>query len=104
MNIPNLPLDKMVDENGNPSAPELIFRQTLIQALQQNAGPEGLVAPTQVNSVAEPNITTIQNNKDAQGNFTCQFGTIVYNSTANSIMIAINNGSNAPIFKTVTLT
>jgi hypothetical protein len=100
MNIPNLPVDKMVDELGNPSGPELIFRQTLVQALQQGAGPEGLVCPT----LTASQITTIQNNQNSQGAYTCQYGTIVYNSTANSIMIAVNSGSNTPLFKTVTLT
>lgn len=105
MNIPNLPVGAMIDDNGNPTPVELLFRQNLIQTLQQGAGPEGLVAPSQPNAAAPNNfITQIQNNTDAQGNYTCAYGTILYNSTANSIMIAVNNGSGAPIFKTVTLT
>jgi hypothetical protein len=100
MNIPNLPVGAMVLEDGNPTPTELLFRQQLVQELQTGAGNEGLVAPTQIAA----DITLIQNNTDVQGNFTCQFGTILYNSTANTIQIAINNGSGAPIFKTVTLT
>jgi hypothetical protein len=36
--------------------------------------------------------------------YTCAFGTMIYDSTNNSIRIAVNNGADAPIFKTVTLT
>ena len=32
--IPNLPLDKMVDENGRATPSELTFRQTLVSNLQ----------------------------------------------------------------------
>lgn len=59
-----------------------------------------MVAPTYTST----QITALQNATDLLGNYTCQYGTTVYNSTANSMMMAINNGSNAPVFKTVTLT
>lgn len=74
--------------------------QQVFQSLQLNFGNEGLVMPTQTDA----NITTIQNNVDNNGNPTAQYGTILYDSTNNSIRISINNGLNAPIFKTVTLT
>lgn len=98
--IPNLPIGRMVDENGIADRDELTFRETLITNLQRLFGNEGCVFP----SLSAADITTIQNNVDAQGNYTCAFGTALYNIDANSIMIAINNGSGAPIFKTVTLT
>lgn len=98
--IPNLPLGKIVDDNGNPTDDELTFRQALVTSLQNYMGNEGLVAPTQTAT----NITTIQNNQNSQGQYTCAFGTIIYDSTNNSIKIAIDNGSGAPLFKTVTLT
>ena len=100
MIIPNLPVGKMVESDGNPTAVELQFRQNLVQALQGGASQEGLVMPT---LTATQNATDVSN-QDSQGNNTCAYGTMVYNSTANSIMIAINNGSNQPVFKTVTLT
>lgn len=103
--VPNLPVGKMVDENGAPTPEELTFRQRLVSSLQDNFGPEGLVAPTQTAA----NITVIQNNTTPNPSGgaavpTCQFGTILYNVTANSIMIAVDDGSGSPIFKTVTLT
>jgi len=101
MMIPNLPaFSPIVDESGNRTPVEQIFMQQLITQLQQNIGTEGFVVPT----LTASQITTIQNNVLLNGQFTCQYGTIVYNSTVNSIMIAINNGLNAPVFKTVTLT
>jgi hypothetical protein len=102
MNIPNLPAySPIVDEQRNRTPVEQVFMQQLITELQQNAGPEGLVVPT----LSADQIFMIQNNVNPQnGQYTTAYGTIVYNSTANSIMIAINNGSGAPIFKTVTLT
>lgn len=98
--VPNLPMGKMVDENGMPTDNELAFRQQLITTLNQLFGNEGCVVPTQTAA----NITVIQNNVNPQGQYTCAFGTILYNSDANSIMIAVDNGAGAPLFKTVTLT
>lgn len=106
--VPNLPMGEIVNEDRTASPDELTFRQRLISSLQDNFGDEGLVAPTQTAA----DIVKIQNNKAinpitgqvSSTDFTCQYGTILYNSTANSIMIAINDGSGAPIFKTVTLT
>lgn len=72
----------------------------LMSELSTDASDEGLVMPTQ----NATNITTIQNNTLSNGAATCQFGTGLYNSTANSIMFCINDGSGNPIFKTVTLT
>lgn len=105
--IPNLPTAKIVDENGFPTDDELTFRQALITLLQKNFGEEGLVAPTQSNAlmpVGVDYINQIQNNQLPDGQYTCQYGTILYNSTANSMMMAIDDGAGAPIFKTVTLT
>ena len=108
--VPNLPSGRIVDDNGKPTDEELTFRQALVTLLQQLFGSEGLVMPTQTAT----NITTIQNNTVSiplPGNptntaYTCEFGTMLYDSTDNSIRIAINSLSsdNAPVFKTVTLT
>jgi len=110
--IPNLPTGPIVDANGVATDGESTFRRILITSLQKNFGSEGLVAPTQPNDAmtTPPTdyIDQIQNNtvfNPATGNdeYTCQFGTILYNSTANSIMIAIDDGTGAPVFRTVTL-
>ncbi len=107
--IPNLPMGRIVDENGRATDDEITFRQALLSLLQRIAGTEGLVMPQQTSA----NITTIQNNVeyipvgntgDVNQIHTCEFGTIIYNSTANTVQIAINNGTGEPIFKTVTLT
>ena len=105
--IPNLPLGKVVDENGMPTAEEQTFRQTLLSALQSLFGNEGCVVPTQ----SAANITVIQNNQvPAPGTtlgytYSCAFGTMLYNSDANIIEAAINSNSsdNAPVFDQVFL-
>lgn len=107
MNIPNLPVDNIgtyTDDKGKTYPIELSeswtnFLNQLIKELQTNTSNEGLVAPTQ----SAANITTIQGNQLSNGQYTCQYGTIVYNSTAKSMMMAVDNGAGVPIFKTVTL-
>ncbi len=105
--IPNLPMGQITDGKGFATETEQTWRQSLISSLQNNFGPEGCVIPTQTAA----NIITIQDNNylnDATGKivYTCQYGTMLYNSTANSIMIAISDGGTPPkpVFKTVTLT
>lgn len=98
--IPNLPLGQITDENGMPTDDELTFRQSLLTSLQRYIGNEGVVVPTQTAA----DILTIQNHVNSQGQYTCAFGTILYNSDANSIMIAVDGGGGVPLFKTVTLT
>lgn len=100
MNIPDLPIDPVVDERGFLTDKGKFFFEQLLSQMQTFLGNEGLVAPTQ----SAANITTIQNNLNIAGQKTCAYGTIIYNSTANSIQIAVNNGSGSPVFKTVTLT
>ena len=97
--IPNLPMSQIVNDQGFPTDDELTFRQTLITNLQRIAGNEGMVAPTQTNA----NILTIQNNVNANGQYTCAFGTLIYDSTNNKILAAIDDGTGKPIFKEVQL-
>ncbi len=99
MNIPGLPVGLMVNEDGTPTAVELQFRQTLIQELQQNAGLEGLVAPSQ----PAIDIATIVANVDAQGNYTCAPGTLLYDTTNNLLKVVILEAG-VPTLKTVTFT
>ena len=100
MNIPNYIDTKIISAGGMWSDEWKFIMQQLIQQLQLNASNEGLVAPTQ----NATNMTTIQNHQNPNGDYTTQYGTILYNSTDNTIRIAVNNGSGAPIFKKVTLT
>lgn len=103
--VPNLPNGRITDENGYPSPEESLWRQTTFSFMQNNLGSEGLVAPTQTAA----DILVIQNNMNvnpatgASDIPSCQFGTILYNSTANTMMMAVDDGSGNPLFKTVTL-
>lgn len=104
MNIPDLPTSQIVDKDGFFTDVVKNFFNQLITELRLNASNEGLVAPTQPDAVS-PNdhITKIQDNLNAEGQYTCAFGTILYDSTHNSMRIAIDAGGGVPIFKTVTL-
>jgi hypothetical protein len=102
--IPNLPTGAIVDSKGMPTSDELFFRQALLTLLQNALGPEGLVIPSQTST----DITIIQNNtNDTQGSpttvYTCQPGTFLYNSTNNTVQVAILVAG-VPTFKTVTVT
>ena len=97
--IPNLPIGQIVDENGNATDDELSFRHALITSLQNNFGNEGVTVPVQ----AATDITTIQNNQLPNGDYSCAPGTIIYNSTSNTVMVAIMVAG-VPTFKTITVT
>ena len=99
MNIPNLPVGIMVESNGNPSAEELLFRQNLIQTLQNGVGQEGYVVPSQ----KATDIATIVANTNTQGQYTCAPGTLLYDTTNNLLKAVILVGG-VPTLKTVTLT
>ena len=105
LRVPNLPLGKIVDEQGNPTGDEQTFRQSLLTLLQQNMGTEGLVMPQQT---ASDIATIVANQVTTQGatpatSFTCQPGTLIYDSTNNQIKVVILVGS-TPTLKTVTIT
>jgi hypothetical protein len=95
--VPNLPFGKMVDENGHPVDDELSFRQALVGNLQQLFGNNG-VAITQHTAA---DITIIQNNQNQNGQYTCQFGTLIYDTDNNVLKVALDNGGGQPIFKTI---
>ena len=113
--IPNLPNGKIVDENGYPTVEEQTFRQALLTLLQNNIGDAG-TAITQQN---QANMNTIVENTqitqlpEGAGitNYTCQFGTMFYNTDPPSmsnpggygLQVAINDGSGVPVLRTVTI-
>jgi hypothetical protein len=99
MNIPDLPVSPLVDDTGYPTASEYQFRQNLVQSLQSVTSDEGLVPPSQNSST----ITTIQNGTNTQGQFTCQAGTLIYNTDTNQLQVCILVGG-VPTFKTLTYT
>lgn len=101
--IPNLPVGRLVDENGNTTDEEQTFRQTLISSLQDNFGSEGCVVPSQTTD----NITKIQNHTvidQATGNsvYTCKGGTLIYDTDTDELKVAILSGG-IPSFKVVTV-
>lgn len=102
--IPNLPIGQITDKNGQGTDDEMTFRHTLITNLQRLMGNEGLVAPLQDST----NIATIQNNttkNPATGANvpTCAPGTIIYNTTNDTLMVAVLVAG-VPTFKTFTVT
>lgn len=107
--IPNLPIGRIVDDNGKPTDDELTFRQALLTLLEQIVGTEGLVMPQQPTT----NITTIQNAKSTipVGNsgavdqtYTCAFGTMIYDTTLGVAKIALEDPlhSGIPVFHEIT--
>lgn len=94
MNIPDLPVSAITEENGYPSATELQFRQNLVQSLQYSISDEGLVPPSQNTA----NIAIIQNATNAQGQFTCPKGTLIYNTDTDELQVCIYAGG-IPAFK-----
>ena len=100
-------MGRIVNEDGTPTQEEQTFRSALLNLLQTIAGTQGLVAPTVTaaeEAVIVAGTSVVPSPLGDLTTYTCQYGTIVYNSTANSMRMAVNNGSNQPIFKTVTLT
>ena len=102
--IPNLPSGPIVDKNGNATPAELNFRQALLSALQNIVGNEGMQTPNQ----SATNIATIVANSDTVPgtditNFTCAGGTLLYDSTNDSLKVVILVGG-TPTLKTVTVT
>lgn len=93
---------KFVNPDGTLSEVAQNFLDALQSLMNTFIGEEGVVMPTQTAS----NITVIQNNTQMTPNgvnyHTCAYGTLIYDSTDNTARVALNNGSNAPIFKTIT--
>ncbi len=113
--IPNLPLGQIVDDKGMPTDDELTFRQSLVTALQNNMGNEGLVIPQQSQADANTILNHRVENPSNPATFvyTCQLGTMLYiphatDYTQDKVVIAVRNDATypatPPIFKTVTLT
>lgn len=112
--IPNLPVGRLVDQNGNTTDEEQTFRQTLISSLQDNFGSEGCVVPSQTKA----NIAKIQDHTvidQATGNpvYTCKFGTLIFNNEpydaitnpqGNSLLVAVDDGTGKPLFKIINVT
>lgn len=99
MNIPDLPVSAITEKDGYPTPPEYQFRQNLIQSLQSVTSDEGLVPPSQNTA----NITIIQNGRNTQGQYSCQGGTLIYNTDTNQLQVCILVAG-VPTFKVLTYT
>ena len=112
--IPNLPVGKMVDEDGNATSEEQMFRQALISLLQTSFNNQGVVVPSQT----QADLTIIQNNvvtkpagASSVTNYSCQFGTLLYkpSTTVNPALpndylaVSMDDGTTnqAPVFKRI---
>jgi hypothetical protein len=96
-NVPNVPVDPMYELQNDKivlTSQGKTFFESFINYFINNFSSEGLVAPNQSTS----SINSIQNNTLPDGSYTCQYGTLIYNSNTNKLMVALNNGSNIPIF------
>ncbi len=93
--------NKFVNEDGTLTDVAQAFFDLLNTVLIKNIGDEGLVSPTQSAS----DIAIIQNNftlsPTGLTTYTCDFGTIVYDSTNNKAKVALDDGMGAPIFKEI---
>ncbi|MHB9161403.1 MAG: hypothetical protein ACYC6W_11060 [Nitrosotalea sp.] len=98
-NIPVIDFTGMVfvDKDGRLTTQASGVLNQLLDTLNSNIGTEGLVSPSQ----SSANITTIQNNQNQKGQYTCAFGTLLYDSDNNLLKVALSN-SGAPLFKTIT--
>jgi hypothetical protein len=100
MNIPSYVDVPMVDmQTGMVSAQWKPILQQLLTTLIDNASDQGLVVPSQ----DATNVALIQNNvvSNPTGNqFTCQFGTLLYNTTTNQLLVALSNAG-VPTFHVV---
>lgn len=83
--VPNLPMGLMVDKEGLATDGENIFRQALISSLQSNFGNEGLVPPSQTTA----NIAIIAAHTLPNGEYTCQPGTMIYDTDTDELKVAI---------------
>lgn len=108
--IPNLPVGRIVDNDGTPTDEELIFRQQLIESLQRIVGPEGLVSPSQTSAditiIATHQVPDPSNPSNSV--YTVDFGTILYETDAStpetSMKVIVDDGTGVPVIKTFTLT
>lgn len=85
MNIPNYVQDKLVDKNGNLTDGWRLTITQLLTELQNNAGNEGLVSPSQPST----NIAKLINSPN---------GSLVYDNTTHELKVNING-----VFKIVTV-
>ena len=98
---------RVIGEDGHFTPEWKIIMQQLLTTLLSNAGPEGLVAPTQTDA----NLTLIQNHQVQSSIapdvptfiYTCQFGTLLYDSDNNTLRVALSNAGVPQFYTVVTI-
>lgn len=109
-NIPRMDFrgNKFVNPDGTLTEVAQGFFDLLDTVLTKNIGPEALVAPSQSSTTTPNNIATIQNNKIVsntnQTTYTCQFGTFLFDTATDNLLVAKGSLTGIPIFKTVMTT
>ncbi len=114
--VPNLPIGKMVDENGMPTAEEQMFRQALMTLLQTNFNNQGVVIPSQTQAdllIIQNNVVTKQSpsSTDTIESYSCKFGTLLYKPSTTAyptapndyLAVSMDDGTvnQAPVFKRI---
>lgn len=101
MKIPNFSYAKIIDTTkekfGFPTDDFYYFLQQFMTVLQQNAGTEGLVAPTLSSASASITPPTAGGQITAIGSKSVN-GTLLYDSNTDKLMVRLNDGT----FHTVT--
>jgi len=103
MKIPSMDFrgNKFVNADGTLTDVAQSFFDLMNTVLIKNLGDEGVVVPSE----DATNIGIIQNNKTISPTGietnTCEFGTLIYDSTNNKLKVALNDGSGSPTFKEI---
>lgn len=105
MIIPNYIDMQVIDPKTGYFTPQWkAIMQQLMQELQLNASQNGLVAPTQDSATITTIETATQVSPAPPGfTFITSFGTLLYNSTGNILMVALNNAGAPQFHQIVTL-
>lgn len=96
---------KFVNEDGTLTEVSQSFFDLLTTILIKSIGQEGIVSPTQDSaSIALIQDNQVSNVLTGNSSYTCQFGTLIYDSTNNKLIVALDDGFGIPVFKNVLTT
>lgn len=87
---------QFTDQEGKLTDAAQKIMDLLLKTLINGVGTEGFA----VSQLTADQITVVQNNKDSYGSYTCQFGTLVYDTTNNQLKVAKDVGG-VPTFTVI---
>ncbi len=87
---------QFTDDQGKLTDVAQKLMDLLLKTLISGVGTEGFA----ISQLSSADIAVVQNNRDSSGNFTCQFGTVVYDTTTNQLKVA-KNSAGAPVFTVI---